>query len=173
MNVSIFGGTFHGPTHDMLTADDILRHYAATLEWGESLARIDPVLWNAPLHPGGWSVGECVAHLTAWDDFMVCERMPRIHDGAQLERAPDSTSFNNDAADHARSEASQQQVAAEFLAVRTELIDHIRALFAEQGDPTFTVNGNTMTLTRYLAGHIDHDIHHQGQIAGVVGATSD
>lgn len=172
MKVSIFAGTSHGPTRDMLTADDILRHYAATLQWGESLAHIDPAQWNAPLHPGGWSVGECVAHLTAWDDFMVCERMPRIHDGAQLGDAPDSTSFNNDAADHARSEASQQQVAAEFMAVRTELMDHIRLLFAEQGDPTFSINGTTMTLTSYLAGHIDHDIHHRGQIAAVLDATN-
>lgn len=150
----------------MPTIEESLHTCSDFLDWGHALANVPAQRWLAPMRPGNWSIAECLAHLIAWDRYMITERLPRITSGARLPSAPDVQELNSSAAAYARSGITQIELVEEFIATRGALIDGMRRLMDHEGDPTFSINGNPIALSHYLHGMIEHDQHHQQDIDG-------
>ena len=144
--------------------NDFVQVYSDSLEWGQGLIRIPSEAWHTPMQEGGWSVAECLAHLIAWDRFMITERFQNLHGGVNCTHRPDGEKINSDAAKYARSGVSQETLIEEFVAVRLSLIALVRRMSQNSGDIEFSIYGKPMTLSVYLLGQAEHYSHHQVQI---------
>ena len=121
------------------------------------------------MQPGGWSVGETLAHLLAWDRFALTERLPRMRPGAALPSAPDVEAFNARTAAHARADISRDALIAEFATVRGTLVAHLRALPAGSATMTFTIAGQQQTVQDYVedAARTPANIRRRWTLSGV------
>ncbi len=116
------------------------------------------------MQDGGWSVAECLAHLIAWDRFMVTERLQNLRSGINVTHRPDGENINSNAAEYARSGVQQEALIEEFVAVRLSLIELVQSINQSTGDVEFAIYGKPITLSTYLFGQAEHHLHHQAQI---------
>ena len=132
--------------------------------WARSLKRLSPERWLVPTAPGAWSVGGCLAHLLAWDRYLLEYRLPLIHAGAQLPASPGDEALNGPAAAYA-STISPDALIEEFAAVRGKLAAHCRTLSGAEFEAPFTINGRPFSFCAYLDMLIEHDREHQAELA--------
>lgn len=143
---------------------DFIQIYGSSLEWGHTLRRISSEDWLRPMRNGGWSVAECLAHLIAWDRFMVMERLLNLQAGMNFTHRPDGESINSNAAKYARSGVQQVTLIEEFIAERLRLIELVQSISQSAGDVEFAIYGKPINLSTYLHGQAEHHVHHQAQI---------
>jgi uncharacterized damage-inducible protein DinB len=144
--------------------DELIGAYAAAILWAQGLVQVSDQRWLAPMRSGGWSVGETLAHLLAWDRFALTERLPRMRPGAALPSAPDVEAFNARTAAHARADVSRDALIAEFATVRSTLVAHLRALSAGSAAMTFTIAGQQQTVQDYVKEMLAHTREHQAEV---------
>lgn len=138
--------------------------YSDSIPWGEQLAVLPTECRFAPMRPGGWSIGECLAHLTAWDRFVLTERLSKVCEGAELGGGPDAGTFNAEAAAYARSGIGEQRLIEEFVETRRQMLQAVERLLKETGEITFTIRGHRVVFPEYLLGQAEHHLHHRQQI---------
>ena len=144
--------------------DDLLRRLEAFSPWARSLVGFADDVWLAPMAPGKWSVGECLAHLYLWDRFALTSRLPLLAQDARLPAPPTVPAMNNFAANYARSSVNQAVLIEQFSSTRLELVAVLRAWPPEQWQVTFLIGKEIMTPRAYLEGFLQHNDHHRGQI---------
>lgn len=149
----------------MQTKNEIIGHYQEYLHWVESLKSMDDRLWLEPIEPGKWSVGEIIAHLLFWNRFILEERFPFIKAGAQIASSVDGELKNSQASQYARSGISKDQLLAEWLETGSAFVGKLQEMPEELFSAEYRINQKPVTLSGYLAGMIEHDLHHQAQVA--------
>lgn len=142
----------------------VITAFEEPIAWARSLKRLKPDRWLVPTAPGAWSVGGCLAHLLAWDRYLLDYRLPLIHAGAQLPASPGDEALNGPAAAYA-SATPQDALIEEFVAVRGELARHCRELSSAEFEAPFTINGIPFSFHAYLDMLIEHDCEHQAELA--------
>lgn len=144
--------------------NEIIRHHEKFIAWAENLKNVGEEQWLEPVEEGKWSIGEILAHLTAWDQFTLENRIPSIRDGAELPPFPDFQLVNDEAAKHAKSGISRDELVDEFTSTRSSLVDAVRGYTPEELSVSFTIGTHQLTLLGYLEDFLHHDLHHQAQI---------
>lgn len=145
--------------------EDILKHFEAFNQWVGSLKNMDDALWLQPIAPGKWSVGEIICHFIYWDRYFLDQRLPLMKQGNELPPAAGTESFNIIASEKARNQLTQGEVLELFSRNRKELLRVIGELSTEELNVVFSIRNKRLTLSDYLDGLIEHDLHHQNQVA--------
>ncbi|WP_127533604.1 DinB family protein [Paenibacillus kobensis] len=156
-----------------LSEETILRFKQFTT-WTDTLHDVQDSVWRRPVSEGKASVGEIVAHLQQWDDYIITNVIPAVHNGEGMV-FPDFDLFNEAAYTYARSGVSQLQLLEEFKHTRLQLVDCLIANYDTAVKPV-TANGVSHcphTGTPYSLLFIihefnDHDQHHRNQIMNVL-----
>lgn len=138
----------------------IIQYQHAMVEWGASLMEIDNTLWQTPLKPGKWNTGEILAHLIAWDEFLLDHRLQAIGSGESMSPAPEMDEFNHEAVTRME-KASKAELIRQFTETKMRIIEEIKELNA---DYTMTIGEKDITIGRYFLGLMEHDLHHKAQI---------
>lgn len=142
----------------------VITTFEQPIAWARSLKRLKPDRWLVPTAPGAWSVGGCLAHMLAWDRYLLEYRLPLIHPGAQLAASPDDEVVNGQAAVYA-SAVSRDALIEEFAAVRGELVRHCRTLSSAEFEAPFTIKDMPFSFRAYLNMLIEHEQEHQAELA--------
>ncbi|NGQ97424.1 DinB family protein [Brevibacillus sp. SYP-B805] len=149
----------------MNSKQDVIEQFGALIPWVESLRSVDDSLWLKPIAEGKWSIGEIIAHLTAWGRFMAEERLPLMKPGAKLTFGKvDVQQINDAAAAYARSKASKEDVIGEFVHMREVILQQLSNIHEDDFFSEFLINEKPRTLAQYLLGMVEHDRHHRKQI---------
>ncbi len=140
--------------------ETIIDHQKAMIAWGSSLMNIDHSNWETPLKPGKWNMGEVIAHLIAWDEFLLDHRLQQIGSAESMPPAPEVEAFNRTAVARVK-KVSKAELIRHFTETKTRIIGEIKELNA---DYTMTIGDKRITIGRYFSGLMEHDLHHQAQI---------
>lgn len=145
--------------------EDVLQRYETSIAWANACRQITDEQWLTPMQPGKWSIAETVSHLISWDHFILEQRLPHVAPGKRLPSVPvDVEKMNGDAARYARSGVARDTLLDQWVSVRSQLLAKLR----EQSEASFTapyyIGEKEMTLSRYIEGMIEHDMHHRGQM---------
>jgi len=145
----------------------IISHYEKSIVFVESLVNITEEQWRTPIEPGKWTVAEVIGHLTPWDEFVLNQRLPFLFTKESLPKGPDVGEMNASAARNSRAQSKGETI-ANFINQRHQLIDALYPIVDQQWQQPFTIGASELTLHRYLASLVDHDLHHFSQIQSVV-----
>lgn len=143
---------------------EIINHHESFNQWIDSLRRLDDEQWLQPIQPGKWSTGEIVCHFIYWDRYFLDQRLPLMKQGAELPPGTGTETFNTLASIKARNELSTDTVLNLLMDLRREIIQVINNLSEEELRVVFFIGENKLTLTDYLEGLMEHDLHHRSQI---------
>jgi uncharacterized damage-inducible protein DinB len=143
--------------------EQIIRHHKEMIQWVKSLNDLSAGEWFRPIDENKWSIAEIVSHFGPWDDFVVNKRLPYLGSSYPLPQAPDPQILNEDSASRARS-TEQSAVIQSFISSRDRLMASIREIPEGAWGHTFKLGEKEMTLSHYLKGLADHDLHHKQQI---------
>ncbi|MNN06271.1 DinB superfamily protein [compost metagenome] len=127
-------------------------------EWLNLLNNVDSKLWLKPVARGKWSSAEIVSHLMNWDRFIQDSVIPAVRQG-QMIRFPDEDSYNQLAADYARSGISQSELIKETIQERERVVAELLALPEE-----IYQRKTNYSLAFLIPEFVGHDEHHKGQI---------
>lgn len=141
----------------------IISHYERSIVFVESLADITEEQWRTPIEPGKWSVAEIIGHLTPWDAFVLNQRLPFLFTKESLPKGPDVEEMNTNAARNSRAQSKEETI-ADFIHQRRQLIDALYQIVDQQWQQPFTIGASELTLHRYFASLVDHDLHHFSQV---------
>ncbi|MCL1697183.1 DinB family protein [Lysinibacillus sp. BPa_S21] len=141
----------------------IISHYERSIVFVESLADITEEQWRTPIEPGKWSVAEIIGHLTPWDAFVLNQRLPFLFTKESLPKGPDVEEMNTNAARNSRAQSKEETI-ADFIRQRRQLIDALYQIVDQQWQQPFTIGASELTLHRYFASLVDHDLHHFSQV---------
>ena len=140
--------------------ETIIQHQHAMVEWGASLMELDDTLWQTPLKPGKWNIGETLAHLIAWDEFLLDHRLREIGSAESMSPAPEVDAFNHEAVTRME-KASKAELFRQFTETKLRIIEEIKELNA---DYIMTIGEKDISIGRYFLGLMEHDLHHKEQI---------
>ncbi len=140
--------------------ETIIDHQKAMIGWGSSLMNIDHSNWETPLKPGKWNMREVIAHLVAWDEFLLDHRLQDIGSGESMSPAPEVDAFNHEAVTRME-KASKAELIRQFTETKMRIIEEIKELNA---DYIMTIGEKDITIGRYFLGLMEHDLHHKVQI---------
>lgn len=118
---------------------------------------------HTPIAQGKWSLAEMILHLAEWDRFIREERLPLLKAGAEVAPFPDVDAFNAAAAAPAK-QLAFSEVLAHAQKERALLAKDIEELDEIQWNAAFKVGSRETTVSSYVAGFLQHDAHHRGQI---------
>lgn len=141
----------------------IISHYERSIVFVESLADITEEQWRTPIEPGKWSVAEIIGHLTPWDAFVLNQRLPFLFTKESLPKGPDVEEMNTNAARNSRAQSKEETI-ADFIRQRRQLIDALYQIVDQQWQQPFTIGASELTLHRYFASLVEHDLHHFSQV---------
>lgn len=141
----------------------IISHYERSIVFVESLADITEEQWRTPIEPEKWSVAEVIGHLTPWDEFVLKQRLPFLFTKEGLPKGPDVEEMNANAARNSRAQSKEETI-ADFIHQRRQLIDALYQIMNQQWQQPFTIGASELTLHRYFASLVDHDLHHFSQV---------
>jgi len=145
----------------------IISHYEKSIVFVESLVNITEEQWRTPIEPGKWTVAEVIGHLTPWDEFVLNQRLPFLFIKESLPKGPDVGEVNASAARNSRAQSKEKTIAS-FTNQRHQLIDTLYQIVDQQWQQPFTIGASELTLHRYFASLVDHDLHHFSQIQRVL-----
>ena len=91
---------------------------------------LDDTLWQTPLKPGKWNIGETLAHLIAWDEFLLDHRLREIGSAESMSPAPEVDAFNHEAVTRME-KASKAELFRQFTETKLRIIEEIKELNAE------------------------------------------
>lgn len=121
---------------DPTTKAELLERMAKSYEAAESLINIhDQSTLNAPLHSGGWSIKDHLAHLTAWERGMVAllQKQDRFNAMGinQKETDIDEHDAINEALNTLHSSQSLSTVLTNFRQTHQDLLNTLASLSNE------------------------------------------
>ncbi|MFJ7733226.1 DinB family protein [Lysinibacillus sp. NPDC097231] len=150
----------------------ILSHYDKSIAFVGSLANVTEGQWRTPIELGKWTVAEVIGHLTPWDKFVLNLRIPFLFTEESLPKGPDAEEMNASAARESR-EQSKEETIAHFKKYRKLLMDALNQIEDQQWQQPFKIGTSELTLHRYFAGLVEHDLHHFSQIQNVLEISGD
>ncbi len=145
-----------------ITKEEVLKHNRHMRSWVHSLNELSVEKWRKPIAENKWTVAEIIAHLSAWDLYIIEHRIAIQNKDFPI--SPDVEKFNSTAAEYARNH-SKETVLDEFANNRQKLIECIENLDDQKLHTPFYRN---LTILQYLGGFIEHELHHQKQILDVI-----
>ncbi|MEK4427396.1 maleylpyruvate isomerase N-terminal domain-containing protein [Solibacillus sp. FSL K6-1523] len=153
----------------LLAKELVIVHIENSIDWIESLIELNEKDWRKTVGLSKWSVAEVVGHFKAWDEFVINQRVPYLFQQADLPKAPDTNSLNNESAKNAR-ENTKAFIIEEFVNARKRLIKTLSELKDEFWEAEFMLGSSKLMLPSYFHGLKEHDLQHFLQIAEVVDA---
>jgi len=141
----------------------IISYYEKSIVLVESLVNITEEQWRTPIEPGKWTVAEVIGHLTPWDEFVLKQRLPFLFIEGSLPKGPDVGEMNASAAKDSRAQSKGETI-ANFIYQRQQLVDALHQIVDQQWQLPFTIGASELTLHRYFASLVDHDLHHFSQV---------
>jgi uncharacterized damage-inducible protein DinB len=141
----------------------IILHHEEMIQWVKSLNNLPAEEWFRPLDENKWSIAEIISHFGPWDDFVVNMRLPYLGNSEPLPKAPDPQKLNEQSSSRARS-TEQATVIQSFIDSRNRLLTGISEIREGSWGQTFKLGEKKLTLSSYLEGLADHDLHHRTQI---------
>jgi uncharacterized damage-inducible protein DinB len=144
------------------TKDDLIKKNNEMVQFIESLKQLPVEQWRSQVAEGKWSIAEIIAHLSAWDTYMIKSRLS-IRNG-EFEATPDVEEFNLIAAEHGRNEL-QETIINEFFTSRKKINKLLEGFDIERLHKPYYKN---YSILEYLSGSIEHDMHHQQQIEDIL-----
>jgi hypothetical protein len=142
-----------------------LTTYIDFTKWLEDLKEMPEELWLSPIAPGKWSTGEIIAHLKAWDIFVLEERAAYFVSGSEIPHtAVDVEEINKRAALEARFRISKDELLDEAIKCRQKVVKRISEVPESVWKGKIKIKESTITLSGYISGLVEHDQHHQTQI---------
>ena len=145
----------------------IISHYERSIVFVESLTGITEEQWRTPIEPGKWSIAEVIGHLSPWDEFVLNQRLPFLFTKESLPKGPDVVEMNASAARNSRAQSREETISS-FIRNRHQLIEALYQIVEKQWQQPFTIGSSELTLHRYFASLVDHDLHHFSQIQRVL-----
>lgn len=143
----------------------VLNDYASLINWLESTAmEMSETIFFQPIKQGKWSPAEILSHIMMWDNYLLKERIPFIKKEANLPKFHHVEEVNQRAAEYAKSGLSMEQLIAETIQVRRQVVDHLQQVEPNEWRTTFYINHYPNCLTGYIKGLIEHDDHHKLQV---------
>ncbi|TKD68819.1 DinB family protein [Pseudalkalibacillus hwajinpoensis] len=144
----------------------VLNEYASLTDWlQETAMKMSEEVFFKAIKPGKWSPAEIISHIRAWDDYLMQERIPYLSSEASLKALSFSVEeVNSNAAVHARSGLSRDELINETINERQRVVNHLKQLERKQWADTFYIDKFPLCLTSYIKGLIEHDEHHKLQI---------
>lgn len=149
-----------------LNKQEVLNHYDYTVDWVENLNNLPEEIWRTQIAQGKWSIAEIVGHLIPWDEFLLTKRIPYFLTAALLPNSPESELVNQQSAQVTRNRSKKETIKL-FMSNRTLLIQSLNDLPDELWKQDLFIGGNSISLTEYFTGLVEHDIHHIHQIQSV------
>lgn len=137
----------------------ILLHNKEFINWVSSLNEFSEELWRTQIVVGKWTIAEIIAHLTAWDQFIIESRL-LIKSEEDFPAAPKVEEFNSKAAEYGRTH-SKEIVINDFIDSRKRFIEILQKTDSTNWDKPFYKN---YTMLQYIGGFIEHDLHHKEQV---------
>lgn len=139
--------------------------------WLDQLEGMDETLWSKPIAQGKWSVSEIIAHILSWDNHLLTEIIPSVHNGKGM-RFPDFDTHNKKASTYAKSGISKSKLLQEAKSTRELLVKRLYELPNEKLNEPLSANGVThcpdtgtpYSLIYIVKEFIEHDDHHKRQI---------
>ncbi|MBU5214968.1 DinB family protein [Heyndrickxia oleronia] len=155
----------------MIETTNIISNFGKFSSWLNTLEELDESLLSKPIAKGKWSIGEIIAHITNWDNYLLSEIIPSVRNEKGME-FPDFDSYNKKASDYAKSGISQSKLLKEAKNTREILVKELYETPTDKLNKSLTANGVTHcphTGTPYSLLYIvkeftDHDNHHKEQI---------
>jgi uncharacterized damage-inducible protein DinB len=145
----------------------IIRHHSEMIQWVKSLNNLPAEEWFRPIDENKWSIAEIISHFGPWDDFVLNMRLPYLGNSDPLPKAPDPQNLNEQSSSRARS-TEQSTVIQSFIDSRNRLLTSICEIPERSWGKTFKLGEKELTLSGYLEGLADHDLHHKTQIEQVM-----
>jgi DinB superfamily len=151
--------------------DHTLLSFQGMADWIERLREVEDEIWLKPTATDKWSISEILSHLMFWDRYLITEILPLIEKGAEVSFPP-FDSFNQKAADYARSGLSKGELIQEVVETRDQLVFELLEMPADLRVKHVQVNGVThcpRTAEPYSLFYLvhefhEHDQHHKTQI---------
>jgi ribosomal protein S18 acetylase RimI-like enzyme/uncharacterized damage-inducible protein DinB len=141
--------------------EEIIHQNLEMINWVNSLNTLSKELWRTPIGEGKWTIAEIIAHLTAWDQFILESRL-LMNSEEEFPAAPKVEEFNSKAAEYGRTH-SKEIVINDFIECRKRFIEILQKIDSPNLEKPFYKN---YTLLQYIGGFIEHDLHHKEQIIG-------
>ena len=145
-----------------ITKEELVKHNRHMSLWVHSLNELSEEKWRKPIAENKWTVAEIISHLSAWDSFIIEQRLAIENEDFPI--SPDVEKFNTTAAEYARNH-SKETILNEFTRNRHKLIECIENLDVQKLQTNFY---RELNVLQYLSGFIEHDLHHQNQILEVI-----
>jgi uncharacterized damage-inducible protein DinB len=143
--------------------EKIALHHQEMMGWVESLNSISKEEWLRPVEENKWSIAEVISHFVPWDDFVMNKRLPYLGCSEPLPSAPDPQILNEQAASKGRA-SEQSAVIQSFIETRNRLLTSILEIPEEAWEQLLKLGEKELTLTDYLEGLAEHDLHHKHEI---------
>lgn len=147
-----------------MNKEEILEHEHNYILWLDALQEFSEERAMLPYAEGKWSPNEIVMHLAEWDRFTIEERLPYMKEGEKLEAFPNFESFNAKVAARAH-EQTFKETLAYAKKQRQFIIEQLRQTDEVDWGKEFSIGTHTLSIRKYFADFIDHDLHHQNQIS--------
>jgi len=150
---------------------NIIKLFSEYSEWVSRLKNVEKSIWNTPISPGKWTIGEIISHITNWDNYLLTQIIPCVERGQGMV-FPDFDSFNNKASEYAKSGVSQSDLIQEGITARELLCNTLLQMSEEALCKPLTSNrvshcphtGEPYCLLYIIDEFIQHDQHHKDQI---------
>ncbi|MFL0506535.1 DinB family protein [Ureibacillus sp. 179-F W5.1 NHS] len=143
--------------------EQLLMHYENSIEWVKTLLNLSETQWRTPIAKDKWTIAEIIGHFPAWDQFVLKKRIPYFFTHQELPKAPDENELN-DQSSKVSKEKSKEEIIEDFIAERRRMVIAINNIEDELWDQQIKIGETSLTISDYLSGFIEHDIHHFKQI---------
>jgi uncharacterized damage-inducible protein DinB len=148
-----------------LMMNEVIIRYRKLTDWLESLKEMPDEYWLKPIKEGKWSVGEIVSHLKAWDVFVWEERVSYFVSGERIPSKPfDPEEINRKAAEVAKSGISKNELIDKVIVCRLHVAKMLEEVRDDIWEKKIELGKSFVTLSEYISGLVEHDVHHQKQI---------
>ncbi|MEL3972004.1 DinB family protein [Rossellomorea oryzaecorticis] len=147
--------------------ESIVLHHQEMVLWVESLNSISKEEWFRPIEESKWSIAEVISHFVPWDEFIMNKRLPYLGSSDPLPPAPDPQILNEQSASKGRA-SEQSAVIQSFIETRNRLATIIQEIPEGAWQQLLQLGEKELTLTDYLEGLSDHDLHHKHEIERVL-----
>ncbi|GLC89524.1 DinB family protein [Lysinibacillus piscis] len=145
----------------------IQAHFEQSITFVEGLATVSEEQWRMPIDVDKWTVAEIIGHLTPWDEFLYKRRLPFLFTGEALPKAPNEDELNANSAERSRAQSKEETI-ANFVNGRRQLLVALQQVTDAQWQLQFKIGETELTLQQYLAGFVEHDLHHFAQLQQVI-----
>ncbi|MDR7074933.1 DinB family protein [Fictibacillus barbaricus] len=143
----------------------VIMNYQYFTNWLESLKTMPEEYWLVPIKEGKWSVGEIISHIKAWDHFVWEERVRYFVSGTELPKKNfDPEEINKKAAEQARIGNSKNKLIDDVIECRNKVAKKLEEVPASIWEIKIELGKGFVSLSEYIEGLVEHDLHHQAQI---------